>query len=65
MRPATQEERVLRNPNFRQFNVFTAFSHWDLTTSILMGFTPSNPVSYSIYPFCQQRLHIPEGTKKS
>jgi hypothetical protein len=51
MRPATQEQRVLRNPNFRRFNVFTTFRHWDLSPGIKMGFTPSHPVSYiSILP---------------
>jgi len=28
-RPATQEQRVLRKPNFRQFNVLTTFRPWD------------------------------------
>jgi len=51
MCPATQEQRVLRQPNFRQFNVFTTFRHWHQTPGILMGFTPSHPVSYiSILP---------------
>jgi len=50
-RPATQEQRVLLKPNFRHFNVLTTFRHWDLTLGILMGFTPSHPVSYiSILP---------------